>query len=96
MAATMRRTTTVIVYEKGIPVAKWRMWPENGGTQVEQTAIKGFQPYAMTLNLMIIVEMIANPVWGADIRRLITLFDNDRADEELEARRASEDDELPF
>lgn len=96
MAATMRRTTTVIVYEKGIPVAKWRMWPEEGGTQVEQTTIKGFRGYAMALNLMIIVEMIANPIWKPDILRLIKMFDNDRADEELEARRSEEDDELPF
>jgi len=95
VASKRRNIVSVIVYEMGVPVVKWRMWPIGEGTEIEQTSIKGFRPYRMALNLMMLIEQLANPIWSGDIKRLITLLDNDRADEELEEEQ-HQDDELPF
>jgi hypothetical protein len=83
------------MYEGGVPIGKWKLRQGGDGVDIEQTTIKGFHPYAAGHNMLLVIEMLANPIWHQEVRRLVKLFDNDRADEELEGQ-PPEEDELPF
>lgn len=95
MTGKKRQYVTIIVYEGGVPVAKWKLRSNGAGTDIEQTALVGFQPYSMAANLMMIVEALANEMWQPEISRLAKNLANDAADEQY-LKDNPPDDGLPF
>lgn len=86
---------SIVAYEGGVLIAKWKLRPRETGTDIEQSALLGFQPWRMACNMLMVIEHLVPEMWMQDVKRLRENVLNDIADEEYENGQSGSTD-LPF